>query len=125
MLAHWLIDVDDFASPDSLALFQKELPLEWINKALDETNKASMRRRKLPAELVVWLLVGIGLYRDRPITDVLDKLDLKLSNYLTSDLHKRTFLKPSNLNTRLFGLERIGNQSSQQVNHKTDATPMP
>ena len=82
MLAHWLIDVDDFASPDSLALFQKELPLEWINQALDETNKASMRRRKLPAELVVWLLVGIGLYRDRPITDVLEKLDLKLSNSL-------------------------------------------
>lgn len=51
MLAHWLVDVDDFASPDSLTLFQKELPLEWINKALDETNKASMRRRKLPAEL--------------------------------------------------------------------------
>ncbi len=84
MLAHWLIDVDDFASPDLLALFQKELPLEWINQALDETNKASMRRRKLPAELVVWLLVGIGLYRDRPITDVLEKLDLKLSNSLGS-----------------------------------------
>ena len=82
MLAHWLIDIDDFASPESLALFQKELPLEWINQALDETNKASMRRRKLPAELVVWLVVGIGLYRDRPITDVLDKLDLKLSNSL-------------------------------------------
>ncbi len=82
MLAHWLIDVDDFASPDSLTLFQKELPLEWINQALNETNKASMRRRKLPAELVVWLLVGIGLYRDRPITDVLEKLDLKLSNSL-------------------------------------------
>ncbi|WP_425304489.1 transposase domain-containing protein [Vibrio navarrensis] len=64
MLAQLLIDVDDFASPDSLALFQKELPLEWINKALDETNKARMRRRKLPAELVVWLLVGIGLYRE-------------------------------------------------------------
>ena len=47
MLAHWLVDVDDFASPDSLTLFQKELPLEWINKALDETNKASMRRRCL------------------------------------------------------------------------------
>lgn len=28
MLAHWLVDVDDFTSPDSLTLFQKELPLE-------------------------------------------------------------------------------------------------
>ncbi|MCU8081508.1 transposase domain-containing protein, partial [Shewanella sp. SM103] len=49
MLAHWLIDVDTFAAPESLALFQKELPLEWIEQALDSTNKASMRRRKLPA----------------------------------------------------------------------------
>lgn len=54
MLAHWLVDVDDFASPDSLMLFRKELPLERINQALDETNKASMRRRKLPIELVDW-----------------------------------------------------------------------
>lgn len=82
MLSHWLIDVDDFANPESLSLFQKDLPLDWINQALSETNKASMLRRKLPAELVVWLVVGIGLYRDRPITDVLDKLDLKLSNSL-------------------------------------------
>ncbi len=28
MLAYWFIDVDDFSSPDSLALFQKEIPLE-------------------------------------------------------------------------------------------------
>ncbi len=30
MLVHWLIDVDDFAFSDSVALFQKEIPLEWI-----------------------------------------------------------------------------------------------
>ncbi|WP_428848320.1 transposase domain-containing protein [Shewanella olleyana] len=48
MLLHRHIDVDDFAFPNSLALFQKELPLEWIYQALDETNQASMRRRKLP-----------------------------------------------------------------------------
>ncbi len=82
MLAHWLVDIDDFASPDSLMLFQKELPLERINQALDETNKASMRRRKLPTELVDWLLVGVGFYHDRPITDVLDKLDLTSSSSL-------------------------------------------
>jgi hypothetical protein len=86
MLAHWLLDVDDFAAPESLSLFHKELPLEWITQALTETNKASMRRRKLPAELVVWLVVGIGLYRDRPITDVLDKLDLTLSDSLGASI---------------------------------------
>ncbi len=86
MLAHLLVDVDDFASPDSLTLFQKELPLERINQALNETNKASMRRLKLPTELVDWLLVGVGFYRDRLITDVLDKLDLTLSSSLVESI---------------------------------------
>ncbi|WP_223295609.1 transposase domain-containing protein [Photobacterium leiognathi] len=43
------MDVDAFAAPESLSLFQRDLPLEWIQQALDETNKASIRRRKLPA----------------------------------------------------------------------------
>lgn len=80
MLSNWLIDTELFAAPDDLSVFQKELPLEWIEQALSETNKASMRRRKLPAELVVWLVVGIGLYRNRPITEVVSKLDLVLAD---------------------------------------------
>ena len=78
MLSNWLVDTEMFAAPDALSVFQKELPLEWIEQALNETNSASMRRRKLPAELVVWLMVGIGLYRNRSISDVVSKLDLQL-----------------------------------------------
>ncbi len=82
MLSNWLIDTELFAAPEDLSVFQKELPLEWIQQALDKTNKASIRRRKLPAELVVWLIVGIGLYRNRPISEVASKLDLKLVDNL-------------------------------------------
>ncbi|KGK00432.1 IS4 family transposase, partial [Thalassotalea sp. ND16A] len=82
MLSNWLIDTELFAAPEDLSVFQKELPMEWIEQALDETNKASMRRRKLPAELVVWLVVGLGLYRNRPISEVVSKLDLTLTNKL-------------------------------------------
>ena len=64
MLSMWLDDVQTFAEPENLNVFQKSLPLEWIESIL-KTNKASIRRRKLPAELVVWLIVGMGLYRDR------------------------------------------------------------
>ncbi len=35
MLSHWLIDVDAFAAPESLSLFQRDLPLEWIQQALE------------------------------------------------------------------------------------------
>mgnify|MGYP000306314030 FL=1 len=82
MLSNWLIDTELFAAPEDLSVFQKELPLEWIEQALEQTDKASIRRRKLPAELVVWLLVGIGLYRNRSISEVVAKLDLKVVNKL-------------------------------------------
>ena len=80
MLSNWLIDTELFAAPEDLSVFQRELPIEWIEQVLAETDKASMRKRKQPAELVVWLLIGIGLYSNRPITEVLSKLDLILTN---------------------------------------------
>lgn len=80
MLSTWLDDTQTWAEPASLSCFQRAIPLEWISQVLDSTNKASIRKRKLPAELVVWLIVGMGLYRDRSITDVVTKLDLVLSS---------------------------------------------
>lgn len=73
-----LIDTELFAALEPLSVFPKELLLEWVEQALEQTNKASIRRRKLPAELVVWLIVGIGLYRNRSISEVVSKLDLRL-----------------------------------------------
>lgn len=76
MLNHWLLDTETFAAPESLSTFQQSIPLEWIEQALESTQKFSVRRRKLPAELVVWLVVAMGLFRDRSITEVVTKLDL-------------------------------------------------
>ncbi len=82
MLGNWLLDTDTYASPESISTFQQHIPLDWIETTLHQTNKASVRRRKLPAELVVWLVVAMGLFRDRPITEVVDKLDLALTDEL-------------------------------------------
>lgn len=81
MLQHWLLDTDEFAVPESLSTFQQSIPLDWILQALEETNKSTIRRRKLPAELVVWLVVAMGLFRDRSICEVVSKLDLSLQNH--------------------------------------------
>lgn len=84
MLSTWLDDTQTWAEPDSLSCFQRAIPLEWISHVLQSTDKASIRKRKFPAELVVWLIIGMGLYRDRPITDVVAKLDLVLGNTLAA-----------------------------------------
>jgi hypothetical protein len=51
---------------------------EWVEQALRATGTATVRRRRLPAEQVVWLVIGMALLRNRSIHDVVSKLDLVL-----------------------------------------------
>ncbi len=67
-----------FANPESVASFQRHIDPEWVHAALAATGTATLRRRRLPAEQVIWLVLGMGLFRDRPIEDVVSKLDLAL-----------------------------------------------
>jgi len=64
--------------PDRFERFCEHLDPEWIEEALLSTGKASMRRRRLPAEQTVWLVLGMGLMRDTPIAEVVDKLELSM-----------------------------------------------
>src|SRR5512133_950989 len=51
---------------------------DWIEEALEATGTATLRRRRLPAEQVIWLVLGMALYRNRPIDEIVAKLDLAL-----------------------------------------------
>jgi len=62
----------------SFEIFSETLDPEWIQQALTATGTATVRRRKLPAEYVVWLVIGMGLLRDRSIREVVRHLDLAL-----------------------------------------------
>lgn len=54
------------------------LPYEWVEQAVSYTGAASIRKRRLPAEQVVWLVVALALYRHLSIGEVLDDLELAL-----------------------------------------------
>jgi hypothetical protein len=64
--------------PASFARFGQVLDAQWIDDALGETGRASIRRRKMPAQLVVWLVIGMALFRDRSIQEVVAHLGLVL-----------------------------------------------
>lgn len=72
---HFLVDAAE--KPDWARLGQ-HLPYEWIEQAVAYTGKASIRKRRLPAEQVVWLVVALALYRHQSISEVVDDLDLAL-----------------------------------------------
>jgi hypothetical protein len=67
-----------YASPPDLDDFRRRIDPQWVDAALAATGTATLRRRRLPAEQVIWIVLGMGLFRDRTIEDVVTKLDLAL-----------------------------------------------
>jgi hypothetical protein len=73
-----IASVAAFANPPRFEDLRRNIDAEWIEQALRATGTATLRRRRLPAEQVVWLVIGMALFRNRSIHDVVSKLDLVL-----------------------------------------------
>jgi hypothetical protein len=67
-----------FSEPRDLSRVQEDIDPEWIDGALRATGTATIRRRRLPAAQVIWLVIGMALFRNRAITEVASSLDLAL-----------------------------------------------
>lgn len=65
-------------SDELLPKFVASLDPDWIDEALAATGTATVRRRRLPAEQVVWLVIGMCLFRDQSMRELVSMLDLAL-----------------------------------------------
>jgi len=65
-------------NPEKFEDLRRDIDPEWVVQALEATGTATVRRRRLPAEQVVWLVIGMALLRNRSIHEVVSKLDLAL-----------------------------------------------
>jgi len=75
-LASWLEDVASAPRPEDFEHLRSEIGIDWVREALSRTGKQTIRRRVLPNEVVVWLVVGMALFRDRCIEAVVKHLGL-------------------------------------------------
>lgn len=64
--------------PEDLSQFRKDIDSAWIETALQVTGTATIRKRRLPAGQVIWLVIGMALFRNRGIAAVANSLDLAL-----------------------------------------------
>ena len=64
--------------PAAVRQFASALNAVWIDSALRETGTATVRRRRLPAVSVVWLVIAMALFRDCAIRTVVAQLGLAL-----------------------------------------------
>ena len=64
--------------PAQLDRFRSQIDAHWLDEALAATGTATVRKRRLPAEQVVWLVIGMALLRNDSIDRVVAMLDLAL-----------------------------------------------
>lgn len=64
--------------PEQLPSLTQDLPAQLIAQALQSTGHATIRRRRLPAEQVVWLVLCMALFRRLSIVNIVDQLGLAL-----------------------------------------------
>ncbi len=71
-----LLAVAERGWPAGVEEFRAAIDPEWITTALAASGRSTVRRRKLPAEFVVWLVIAMALFRNRRIADVVHHLGL-------------------------------------------------
>jgi hypothetical protein len=69
---------NEAAADELLPKFVASLDPGWIDEALAATGTATIRRRRLPAEQVVWLVIGMCIFRDQSMRQLVAELDLAL-----------------------------------------------
>jgi hypothetical protein len=77
-MARGMFNVLGSSDDGAFERLRKSLNPDWIDQALAATGTATVRRRRLPAEQVIWLVLGMALYRQLPIDDLVERLELVL-----------------------------------------------
>ncbi len=72
------LEVTAAATPVAFPNLLRHLDPTWVEEALLNTGTATLRRRRLPADRMVWLVLGMAVLRDMPITEVARQLELAL-----------------------------------------------
>jgi hypothetical protein len=65
--------------PEQFHDLRRHVDPAWVLQALEDTGTVTLRKRKLPAEQMVWLTIGMALLRNRRIDEVARQLDLNIS----------------------------------------------
>lgn len=70
--------VASFPAERQFGRLQSHVPEEWFADALEATGTATIRRRRLPAEQVVWLVLAMALFRNLSIEELVERLNIAL-----------------------------------------------
>jgi len=85
------------------------LPEAFISQCLQEAGVATVRRRRLPLESLVMVVLGMALYRNKDVWSIADKMQVMLPG-------RRALVAPSAV---VQGRSRLGSEAMRQVFQQT------
>lgn len=94
-----LLNLGDLFNFSDLSTFTQNIPVEWVSSALELSAQATIRRRRLPSDQVLWLVLGMALFRDEPVHEVARRLNICAQGLASLDLPARSGI--SQARTRL------------------------
>lgn len=89
-LQQTLFDIEKFQSFCDFSTFTQNIPVEWIESALHLSTKATIRRRRLPSDQVLWLVLGMALFRNEPVNEVARRLNICAQGLASDQLLARS-----------------------------------
>ena len=102
----------DFLHASNAAQFESLsdlIPNELITTLLGEEGVATLRRRRMPMERLVWAIIGMAIFRHVPMTQLVNQLDILLPG-------DRPFVAPSAF---LQARQKLGDKSIERLFHET------
>ena len=76
MLVSQALDIINQIKPNQVETLADLLPLSLIEEAYALTDTVTLRKRKLPLESMAWLLIGMAIYNDKSMADIVNMLDI-------------------------------------------------
>ncbi|SQI43871.1 Insertion element 4 transposase N-terminal [Serratia plymuthica] len=62
--------------PEQVQTLADLLPPDLIQQAFSLTDTVTLRKRKLPLESMVWLVIGMAIYNNRPLSQIVNLMDI-------------------------------------------------
>jgi IS4 transposase len=98
-------------SPEQFSSLSEVLSPELLSECLQRSGTVTVRKRRLPLEMMVWSVVGMALYRHLPMSQIVNQMDILLPG-------NRPFVAPSAV---VQARQRLGEAPVREVFEQTQA----
>lgn len=113
-----LLDLNDLFNFSNISSFTQNIPIEWVESALRLSESATIRRRRLPSDQVLWLVLGMALFRDEPVHEVARRLNICAKGLASENLLARSGVTNARVRLGAAPVEWLFRETGQQWGHE-------